>query len=185
MSNLDLADLSRAVPSTGASLPATLAAAHPRTADWLDAVLALDFTTYLPGSVLTKVDRASMAHGLEVRPPMLGRDVVDWAFSVPSSLKLRRGTTKYVLKLAATGHLPARILHRPKKGFGIPLRAWLRGPLRDRVERALEPSRLWDAGVLDRDAFREWARLNAARIGDHSKCLWALVVLDEWVRREL
>jgi asparagine synthase (glutamine-hydrolysing) len=185
MSNLDVADLSRAVPSLAGSLPPTLAASHPLAADWLDAMLALDFTTYLPGSVLTKVDRASMAHGLEVRPPMLGREVVDWAFSLPSSLKLRRGTTKYALKIAAAGHLPSGILHRPKKGFGIPLRAWLRGPLRVRVDRALGESPLWDSGVLDRSAFREWARLNGARIGDHSKCLWALVVLDEWVRREL
>ena len=73
---------------------------------------------------------------------------------------------------------------RPKKGFGIPLGAWLRGPLRPRVQAALEPSRLWSSGLLDRSAFLEWERMHAARRGDYSKALWALVVLDEWVRRE-
>jgi asparagine synthase (glutamine-hydrolysing) len=184
MSNLDLEDLARGLPSTAGSIPSPLDGDHPVTRDWLDAVLALDFSTYLPGSVLTKVDRASMAHGLEVRPPILDNEMVNWAFSLPSSLKLHRGQTKFILKLAARTHLPEQILHRPKKGFGIPLRAWLRGPLRERVVRALEPSPLWDSGLLDREAFRDWARLNEARRGDYSKALWALVVLDEWVRRE-
>jgi len=184
MSNLDLADLARAVPSTAARIPSPMDGEHPDPADWLNRILALDFTTYLPGSVLTKVDRASMAHGLEVRPPLLDNEVIDWAFSLPSRLKLRRGQTKFLLKRAASGHVPDRIIHRPKKGFGIPIRAWLRGPMRDRVVRALGPSALWDVGVLDRTAFAEWARMHAERRGDHSKALWALIVLDEWMRRE-
>lgn len=184
MSNLDLADLARSLPSTARSLPSPLDGDHPTTRAWIDSVLALDFTTYLPGSVLTKVDRASMAHGLEVRPPMLDNEMVDWAFSLPSSLKLSRGRSKYILKVAAAGHLPDEILHRPKKGFGIPLRSWLRGPLRERVAAVLKESPLWDSGLLDRDAFLDWARMNAERLGDYSKTLWALLVLDEWVRRE-
>jgi len=184
MSNLDLDDLDRGLPSTAGHAPSPLNGDYPDTTDWLNRLLVLDFSSYLPGSVLTKVDRASMAHGLEVRPPLLDNEMIDWAFSLPSALKLRRGTTKYVLKLAATGHLPEGIIHRPKKGFGIPLRAWLRGPMRNRVTRAFEPSALWDAGVLDREAFLSWARMHAERRGDHSKALWALIVLDEWVRRE-
>jgi asparagine synthase (glutamine-hydrolysing) len=184
MSNLDLEDLGRAIPAVDASATATLAAECPRSADWLNRLLALDLMTYLPGSVLTKVDRASMAHGLEVRPPFLDNDLVEWVFSLPSSLKLRHGRSKYLLKLAAAGNVPNAIIHRPKKGFGIPLRAWLRGPLRHRVERALEPSALWATGALDRSAFAEWANLHAARVGDYSKPLWALIVLDQWVRRE-
>jgi asparagine synthase (glutamine-hydrolysing) len=184
MSNLDLADLTRAVPSTAARIPSPMDGEHPDPQDWLNRILALDFTTYLPGSVLTKVDRASMAHGLEVRPPLLDNEVIGWAFSLPSSLKLRRGKTKFLLKRAAAGHLPDRIINRPKKGFGIPLRAWLRGPMLDRVARALGPSALWEVGVVDRTAFAEWARMHAERRGDHSKALWALIVLDEWMRRE-
>jgi asparagine synthase (glutamine-hydrolysing) len=184
MSNLDLDDLRRGLPTTADATPSPLDGPYPDTPDALNALLALDFSTYLPGSVLTKVDRASMAHGLEVRPPLLDNEMIDWAFSIPSSLKLRRGTTKYVLKRATEPHVPREIVHRPKKGFGIPLRAWLRGPLRDRIERALEPSALWDAGLLDRAAFRGWARMLAERRGDYSKPLWALIVLDEWMRRE-
>jgi asparagine synthase (glutamine-hydrolysing) len=152
--------------------------------DPLNAILALDFSTYLPSSVLTKVDRASMAHGLEVRPPLLDDDIVDWAFSLPSSLKLRRGRTKYLLKLAARGKIPASIIDRPKKGFGIPLGAWLRGPLRGRLDDAFRPSPLWSSRLLDRGAFLRWATMHAERQGDYSKALWALIVLDEWVRRE-
>jgi asparagine synthase (glutamine-hydrolysing) len=184
MSNLDLEDLDRAIPSTAGRVPSPLDGSYPDTREWLNRLLALDFSTYMPGSVLTKVDRASMAHGLEVRPPILDNEMIDWAFSLPSSMKLHRGDTKYLLKRAASGHVPDRIIHRPKKGFGIPLRAWLRGPMRDRVARALQPSALWDAGVLDRDAFLTWGRMHADRRGDHSKALWALIVLDDWVRRE-
>jgi asparagine synthase (glutamine-hydrolysing) len=184
MSNLDLADLAIALPRTAATFPPPLDGEHPAGGDRLETILALDFSTYLSGSVLTKVDRASMGHGLEVRPPFLDNEMIDWAYSVPSSFKVRAGHTKVVLRRAAEGHLPESILHRPKKGFGIPLRAWIRGPLRDRVARALEPSALWDSGLLDREAFRGWARMNAERVGDHSKPLWALLVLDEWVRRE-
>jgi asparagine synthase (glutamine-hydrolysing) len=186
MSNLDLDDLRRGLPAASGSLPATLEAPAPALPDRdpLNAILALDFLTYLPSSVLTKVDRASMAHGLEVRPPMLDEGVVDWVFSLPSSLKVRRGRTKYLLKLAARGRIPASIVHRPKKGFGIPLAAWLRGPLRGRVDAALRPSPLWSSRRLDRDTFAAWAAMHASRRGDYSKALWALVVLDEWMRRE-
>ena len=184
MSNLDLDDLKRGLPTTVDAIPSPLDADIEDTSDWLNRLLALDFRTYMPGSVLTKVDRASMAHGLEVRPPLLDNAMIDWAFSIPSSLKLHRGTTKYLLELAAEGHLPEGIIRRPKKGFGIPLRAWIRGPMKGRVTRALQPSALWDSGLLDRDAFQRWALMSAERRGDHSKVLWALVVLDEWVRRE-
>src|SRR5262249_20896422 len=153
----------------------------PTMRDPLNAILALDFLTYLPSSVLTKVDRASMAHGLEVRPPMLDDEIVDWIFALPSSLKVRALRSKVLLKLAARNRLSQRIIDRPKKGFGIPLAAWLRGPLRDRLDEAL---RRWPSLLLDRDAFARWAAQHAARRGDYSKALWALIVLDEWVRRE-
>jgi asparagine synthase (glutamine-hydrolysing) len=184
MSNLDLEDLRRGVPRASGFPPATLENGAPAMRDPLNAILALDFLTYLPSSVLTKVDRASMAHGLEVRPPMLDNDIVDWVFSLPSSLKVRSRRGKILLKSAARGRLPRRIIDRPKKGFGIPLAAWLRGPLRERTEVALRPSPLWTSGMLDRAAFANWAALHVARRGDYSKALWALIVLDEWVRRE-
>jgi asparagine synthase (glutamine-hydrolysing) len=184
MSNLDLPDLRKGLPHPSGRLPLSLENGAPSLSDPLNAILALDFLTYLPSSVLTKVDRASMAHGLEVRPPMLDNDIVDWVFSLPSSLKVRRSRGKILLKLAARGSLPAKIIERPKKGFGIPLGAWLRGPLRERTDAALRPSALWASRMLDRDAFASWAALHVAHRGDYSKALWALIVLDEWVRRE-
>lgn len=184
MSDLDLDDLRSGVPSARGVIPAVLEGALAGLPESTNGLLALDFLTYLPGSVLTKVDRASMAHGLEVRPPMLDDELVEWAFGLPSSLKLRRGRSKALLKLAARGHLPDTVIDRKKKGFGIPLRAWLRGPLRARLAQALEPSPLWASGLLNREAFVGWAGRLDARTGDYSKALWALVVLDEWVRRE-
>jgi asparagine synthase (glutamine-hydrolysing) len=184
MSGLDVGDLGRALPSTKSSPPAPLGAKFAPFADGLNGILALDFQTYLPGSVLTKVDRASMAHGLEVRPPMLDNEFIDWAFSIPSSLKLHRGRSKYLLKLAAKDHLPGEILARPKKGFGIPLDRWMRGPLRGRVTSALASSPIWASGLLDRDVLSGWAQMHDQRRGDYAKPLWAMLVLDEWVRRE-
>jgi asparagine synthase (glutamine-hydrolysing) len=184
MSNLDIDDLARATPCAQGLKPATLAFRAPDSRDPLNAILALDFCTYLPGSVLTKVDRASMAHGLEVRPPMLDNDVIDWAFRMPSSLKVRGARSKYLLQRAALGHLPTAIVLRRKKGFGIPLGKWLRGPLRDRLDRTLASCPLWGSGLLAQEAFVEWAGMHNQRKGDYSRTLWALLVLDEWVRRE-
>jgi asparagine synthase (glutamine-hydrolysing) len=184
MSSVDLPDLARALPSAAGIRPATLDAPLPETADTLARMLALDFTTYMPGSVLTKVDRASMAHGLEVRPPLLDDRLVDWAFSLPSRLKLSgRGQTKFLLKLAARGKLPDEIIDRPKKGFGIPLATWLRGPLKERISDVVASSPLWQTGALDRGTFEGWNRDHQALRRDHSKPLWALLVLDHWFRR--
>ncbi len=183
MSSVDLPELARALPSARSLRPATLDARLPETSDGLQRILALDFTTYMPGSVLTKVDRASMAHGLEVRPPLLDNGLVDMAFALPSRYKVRGGTTKFLLKLAARGKIPDDIIDRPKKGFGIPLGAWLRGPLRPRIEEVAARSPVWSTGLLDRDVFAGWNREHQERRHDHSKALWALLVLDHWHRR--
>jgi asparagine synthase (glutamine-hydrolysing) len=183
MSSVDLPDLARALPGLGASRPATLGAALPDTSDSLQRMLALDFSTYLPGSVLAKVDRASMAHGLEVRPPLLGNAMIEMAFRLPSRYKVRRGRGKVLFKRAARGHIPDEIIDRPKKGFGIPLGAWLRGPLRARIEEVVARSPLWGQAALDREVFEGWNRDHQQRRRDASKPLWALLVLDHWARR--
>jgi asparagine synthase (glutamine-hydrolysing) len=183
MSSVDLPDLERAIPAAKGMRPATLAAPLPETEDELQRILALDFSTYMPGSVLTKVDRASMAHGLEVRPPLLDDALVERAFALPSRYKLRRGSGKYLLKLAARGKIPDEIIDRPKKGFGIPLAAWLRGPLRDRIAEVVARSPALDRGIMDGDVFRAWNRDHQDRRADHSKPLWALLVLDHWFRK--
>jgi asparagine synthase (glutamine-hydrolysing) len=185
MSTIDMPELGLALPAAHALVPATLSAALPETNDWLHRILALDFTTYMPGSVLTKVDRAAMAYGLEVRPPMLDNEMIDWAFSLPSKYKVRGRSGKYLLKQAARGHLPDQIIDRPKKGFGIPLASWLRGPLREPVEQIFSRSRLWDVAPLDREVFRTYHREHQQKLKDRSKPLWALMVLDHWVRKRL
>ena len=183
MSCIDLPDLARAVPAARGLAPPTLAARLPATGDSMQRLLALDLVTYMPGSVLTKVDRASMAHGLEVRPPLLDNALVDWALALPSRYKLRRGQGKFLLKLAARGKIPDAIIDRPKQGFAIPLARWLRGPLRARVDEVVDGSPLWNLDLLSRDVFAQWNRDHQARRSDRSKPLWALLVLDHWLRR--
>ena len=183
MSSVDLPDLPRALPAARGLRPAPLDAELPSTNDWMERMLALDFTTYMPGSVLAKVDRASMAHGLEVRPPLLDNDAVDFAFALPSRYKLRGTRGKHLLKLAARGKIPDEIIDRPKKGFGIPLGAWLRGPLRPRIDEVVTRSPLWDLGLLDRGVFEAWNRDHQSARADRSKPLWGLLVLDHWYRR--
>jgi asparagine synthase (glutamine-hydrolysing) len=183
MSSVDLPDLARAIPGAVGMQPATFTAPLPETDDSLHRILALDFSTYLPGSVLTKVDRASMAHGLEVRPPLLDDRMVDRAFALPSRYKLRRGSGKVLLKLAARGKIPDEIIARPKKGFGIPLGNWLRGPLKDRISEVVARSPVFDRGMLDRGVFGGWNDDHQRKRADHGKPLWALLVLDHWLRR--
>ena len=189
MSNVDLPEIAAAIPAARGLTPATLAAAReqPAASDWLNGILALDFQTYLPGSVLTKVDRAAMAHGLEVRPPLLGNGMVDLAFGLPSRDKLRghlwKATSKFLLKRAVRGHIPDAVIDRTKKGFAIPLAAWLRGPLAARVQAVVTESPLWDLGCADRAVFAGWLDEHRHRRRDRSRPLWALYVLDRWLRR--
>jgi asparagine synthase (glutamine-hydrolysing) len=184
MSNVDLPDLRRALPTAGV-LPSGLSKTLESFAGNgdLNSILALDFLTYLPGSVLTKVDRASMAHGLEVRPPMLADALVDFAFSLPASVKLHGSTSKMLLKQAAARLLPERIINRRKKGFAIPLARWLKGPLHDRLRDVIYDSPIWQIGLLDRPTFASWLQEHENDQVDRSKPLWATLVLDHWHRR--
>jgi asparagine synthase (glutamine-hydrolysing) len=180
MSNVDLPELVELLPSFAGLSPDVHNGAHIRG---LNDLLALDLATYLPGSVLAKVDRASMAHGLEVRPPLLANDLVDFAFSLDGSCKLAGGKSKALLKRAVSGKLPPEVIHRRKKGFAIPLARWLRGPLRERVKEVIRSSPLWDAGVLSQFAFSNWQREHEDYRRDRSRPLYALLVLDNWYRR--
>ena len=183
MSSVDIPDLARAIPAAKGMRPATLGARLPETDDELQRILALDFSTYMPGSVLTKVDRASMAHGLEVRPPLLDDALIEKSFSLPSRYKVRKGVNKFLLKMAARGKIPDAIIDRPKKGFGIPLASWLRGPLKDRIQEVVTRSPVLDRGIVDADVFRAWNDQHQKKRADHSKPLWAMLVLDHWFRR--
>jgi asparagine synthase (glutamine-hydrolysing) len=138
---------------------------------------------YLTGDVLVKVDRASMANGLEVRAPLLDTDVVEFAAALPGTLKLKGLTTKYLLKKAARGWIPDEIIDRPKKGFGMPIAEWIRDPLNDMAHDLLSQPRLRREGFFDP---LEVARLldeHERGIADHRKPLWTLLAFELWMDR--
>lgn len=146
----------------------------------LSRVQYLDYKTYLPGDILTKVDRASMAHGLEVRAPLLDPDLVRWMATLPPETKLRDGEGKHVFRQALGELLPHDVLYRRKRGFGVPLAAWFRGPLRGDLERRLRHGSLPETGLFDPAAV---ARLVAEHTGgrlDHSAALWALLMFESF-----
>ncbi|MBK5936605.1 MULTISPECIES: XrtA/PEP-CTERM system amidotransferase [Halorhodospira] len=143
----------------------------------------LDLKTWLPGDILTKVDRASMAHGLEVRVPLLDHQLVEWAVTLPAHLKVRGGTGKYLLKRALQDRLPSQILHRRKQGFEIPLAEWLRGPLRGRLQNALEGERLADCGWFDRVQVQRLFEAHQRGRADHGRLLWSLLMFDAFLGR--
>jgi len=144
-----------------------------------------DLTTYLPGDILTKVDRASMAHGLELRAPMLDVDFASWSFFLPPRQKLNgpRGG-KAILKHAMERYLPKDLLYRPKQGFTIPLADWFRGPLRDQVLGLAESPTLRESGVVDLGRVRRLATGHMGGLEDHSKALWLVWVLEAFLGRK-
>jgi asparagine synthase (glutamine-hydrolysing) len=160
-------------------------ALHSGTSDdALALVQYLDFKTYLPGDILTKVDRASMAHGLEVRTPFLDYTLVEWAAQLPTSLKLNGGEGKYVLKKALEPLLPQETLYRKKQGFAVPLDLWFRGSLRDRVQQTLTGQALAGSGLFDGDYLQRMWREHASGRRNHSAVLWALLMFEGFLRKQ-
>ena len=146
-------------------------------------MLYLDLKGYLGEGVLTKVDRASMACSLEVRVPLLDHRVVELASSLPMHLKLRRVTTKYVLKRALAGVLPRDILERPKKGFGIPLGRWFRGELAPMLRDVCAPEVIRRAGLFRPEAVGRLLAEHAEGRHDHRKKLYTLLAFQLWASR--
>jgi asparagine synthase (glutamine-hydrolysing) len=149
----------------------------------LSRVLDVNFRTYLPGDLLVKTDRCSMAHGLEARSPFLDTALVEYAASLPDDLKLRRGVTKYVLKRAVADLLPADIVHRSKRGFGVPLGAWFRGALRDYVNDLLVAPGARAHTYVDAAYVRRLVADHQAGRHDYGHKLWSLVTFEAWLRK--
>ncbi|MCB9651483.1 MAG: asparagine synthase (glutamine-hydrolyzing) [Deltaproteobacteria bacterium] len=138
---------------------------------------------YLTADVLVKVDRASMAQSLEVRAPLLDTKVVEFACALPGEHKLKGLTTKHLLKEAARRWLPEEIVDRPKKGFGVPIAQWIRGPLRDLAHDLLDPAKLRREGLLNADEVTRLLREHDEGRADHRKPLWTLMALELWMER--
>jgi asparagine synthase (glutamine-hydrolysing) len=148
----------------------------------LDRVQYTDMMTYLPGDILTKVDRASMAHALEVRVPLLDHPFVEWAAGISPAMKLRNGEGKAIFKKALESLLPRDLLYRTKMGFAVPVSEWFRGPLRPRLEQALNSAVLRGSGMIDSDAGRRLLTCHLSRQVDYSAGLWALLMFEAFLR---
>ncbi len=157
-------------------------AATAGTDDPLALVQYLDLKTYLVGDINTKVDRASMAHSLEVREPLMDHRLVEWLCSLPSSLKVSGGEGKWLLKKAMEPRLPHDVLYRPKMGFAVPLSRWFRGPLATRVREALLGERLAATGMFDRRYLAELVDQHQSGRRDYSAPLWTLLMFDAFLR---
>ncbi|HEX8525596.1 asparagine synthase (glutamine-hydrolyzing) [Allosphingosinicella sp.] len=140
----------------------------------------LDLVTWLPGDVLTKVDRASMAVSLEARAPLLDHRLVEFSFRIPSSLHLRNGEGKWLLRRVLERSVPRALFERPKMGFGIPMGQWLRGPLRDWAEELLSERRLRATGFLRPEPVRAlWQRHLRSEVNAQYQ-LWPVLMLLAW-----
>jgi asparagine synthase (glutamine-hydrolysing) len=144
-----------------------------------------DFGTYLPEDILTKVDRMSMAHSIESRVPLLDHEVVTFAASLPPRFKIHGSERKRVLKRAAAAVLPAEVLTRKKRGFGVPLAAWFRGPLRGLLADALQSERVRQRGYLDSRFVDRLIKEHLSGRRDHALRLWVLLVFELWHQRYL
>lgn len=152
------------------------------TEDPLSLVQYLDMKTYLVGDILTKVDRASMAHALEVRVPLLDHKLVEWISSLPVSLKLKGNNGKYIFKKALEPHLSDNILYRDKMGFSVPLADWFRGALRQRVRTAILGPVLAETGFFNRAFLEEMLDHHQSGRRDYSASLWTLLMFESFLR---
>ena len=157
--------------------------AMANTNDPLAQALYTDIKTWLPGDILTKVDRASMANSLEVRAPFLDHQFMEWAATLPVELKLHRGTGKYILKRALEPVLPREILYRPKQGFSMPLSHWFRGPLRAKLRNAIGSPMLQDTGYFRRGDLERLVDDHEQGRQDHSAILWLVLVFETFLSR--
>ncbi len=148
----------------------------------LDTLLYLDSKTYLPGDILTKVDRMTMAVSLEARAPLLDHKLIEYVVQIPAALKLRNGETKHILKRAVADLVPAEILHREKQGFGMPLQQWINEQLRAQMHDTLTDTRAEGRGYVEPRYVRQLLAEHERGRRDHATALWALFMLELWQR---
>jgi len=179
-----------------ASLLAAIGDWHPDTlyrdawsravaSDDVDRALYGDLATYLPDQLLAKADVSAMAHGLETRSPFLGREILEYAATLPTSLRLKGWTTKYLLKRVAARYVPPDALHRRKQGFVIPASEWLRGTLAPLARATLDSPRFLDRGWIRPESVRRLLAQHAAGRRDWGQQIWTLMILEIWAQLAL
>ncbi|MGO4893908.1 XrtA/PEP-CTERM system amidotransferase [Flavobacterium sp. W21_SRS_FM6] len=152
--------------------------------DPLKEIQYLDYKTWITGDINTKVDRASMAHGLEVRVPILDHKFVEWAFKIPSSKNLVGSEGKAEFKKQLEAHVPHDNLYRKKMGFSIPLAEWLRGPLKEKMKKLLSSEVFTSTKIFNQDKINALINEHVSEKYDHSASLWTLMMLGQFIERE-
>jgi len=152
------------------------------TGDQIDRLLYLDSKTYLPGDILTKVDRMSMAVSLEARVPLLDHELIEFVGRMPSSLKMKGNQAKYIFKQAIEGIVPDEILNRPKQGFGVPIDRWINDQLKGRIHDTLRDSVTRHRGYLRGDYIDVLLNEHERGRRDHAPALWTILILELWFR---
>lgn len=160
--------------------PITATQNHLSIGDFADLMMYLDTMTYLPGDILTKVDRATMAHSLESRVPLLDHRVVEFAWRLPQRFKIRGGEGKWALKQIVHRHVPQALMARPKMGFSIPLDQWLRGPLRPWAEDLLNRDRIESEGFFHAAPVQRLLQRHLSKQEQNEHQLWSLLMFQSW-----
>ena len=162
--------------------PSTLTdtAQWPTLGDFVSELMCVDTLTYLPDDILVKVDRAAMAVSLETRMPLLDHRLVEFLLKLPRSLKVRRGTSKWILRQVLDRHVPHELINRPKMGFAMPIDEWLRGPLREWAEDLLDPDLLNRQAVLKPEQVKQVWHEHTSRSHNWQGLLWNLLVFQTW-----
>ena len=160
--------------------------------NWQIRRMLLDMDTYLPGDILSKVDRATMKYSLEARCPVLDQDVMEYSFRLPHSFKDHKGCQKYILKDIAYDYIPKELLERPKSGFSVPMDKWLRGPLKEKLTDYASADFLRRQGLFDPEAaqklVQDWLLQGDGGSytgSNYSRILWAFFILEQWYEEYL
>ncbi|MCA6432397.1 MAG: asparagine synthase C-terminal domain-containing protein, partial [Cytophagales bacterium] len=155
----------------------------PNENSWLNRMLYWEMTSFLVDHNLNYTDKMAMAHGVEVRVPFLDNELVEFACTIPPSLKMKGQETKYILKKVAERYLPNEVIYRPKTGFGAPVRKWITTDMKPLIAERLSPMRISGVGIFDSQKIQQLIADNEAGKIDASYSIWSLLAIDSWIRQ--